>query len=322
MLEIWFLFFVFSKYFTRRKTYDLVIPVFPPSMFMLIVSLLKPNKSKIVGIVHDLQGVYSSYTGSCIRKWIYKGIAWVEKRAFKTCDHLVFLSETMRIVETNAYGLNSDKSSVQYPFVTIERYSNNGDLVEVMPDGESSIVYSGALGEKQAPDKLVESFLAMLEEKADLKAHVFSQGPIFNRLSEEYKHPRLCFHPLVDEGLLPELLLRSTVQVIPQESGTSDGSLPSKLPNLLAAGVKVLCITDPDSELGRILQQYSRGEVAISWEMGPLVQQALLLLEKEVKENTDEDAALMGKFTRKGLVAQIISSSQTSGIRRSKEPTA
>jgi len=306
ILEVWYLFFVFVHYLTRRKIYDIVIPVFPPSMFAIPMFLLKPKKSKMVGVVHDLQGVYSTYTGSQIRKWIYQGIAWVEKRAFHACDHIIFLSESMRTAASNAYALNKEKSSVHYPFVTIEQFTNTGELSEIISDGELAIVYSGALGEKQSPDKLINLYLALLEMKEDLKAHVFSQGPIFDRLKEEYNHPRLNFHPLVAEEMLPELLLRSTIQVIPQESGTSDGSLPSKLPNLLAAGVKVLCITDLGSEIASILARYSRGKVATSWDMEPLVDLVLSMLEDDLDRKSDGDVLLLKDFTRQGLVDKII----------------
>ncbi|MEO2048782.1 MAG: glycosyltransferase, partial [Pirellulales bacterium] len=305
ILELWYLQFVLFNYWSRRNIYNVVIPIFPPSMFMLAISLLKPKKAKVVGIVHDLQGVYSSYTGGYVRKWIYRCIALVEKRAFKACDHLIFLSEGMRKVASEAYALKRETSSVQYPFVTIEKFENNGDLADLIPDGEQAIVYSGALGEKQSPENLMKLFLFLLEAKAELKAHIFSQGPIYERLKETHRHPRLQFHSLVKEEMLPELLMRSTVQVIPQESGSSDGSLPSKLPNLLAAGTKILCITDPDSELAQIIGSYSQGGVATSWEMKPLVQIASDLLEKDGMEYRDGDHVHLKQFTRQGLVGKI-----------------
>ena len=46
----------------------------------------------------------------------------------------------------------------------------------------------------------------------------------------------------------------SSVQIIPQKENTSKGSLPSKLPNLLASGCKVLVITDPKSEIEELFK--------------------------------------------------------------------
>jgi colanic acid biosynthesis glycosyl transferase WcaI len=55
-------------------------------------------------------------------------------------------------------------------------------------------------------------------------------------------------------------------------AGTSEGSLPSKLPNLLAAGVPVFAICEPQSEIVRLLRQAgaSAGDHADSFDAAHL----------------------------------------------------
>ncbi len=66
----------------------------------------------------------------------------------------------------------------------------------------------------------------------------------------------VAFHPLVPEEALVELYARSSIQILPQAKNTSDGALPSKkLPNLIAAGVPVLVISDAGSEAATLLEQ-------------------------------------------------------------------
>ena len=73
------------------------------------------------------------------------------------------------------------------------------------------------------------------------------------------------FHDLVENDDHGELLVRSDVQFIPQASGTSKGSLPSKLPNILASGTKLLTITDKNSELEQILKHQEGCLISNSW---------------------------------------------------------
>lgn len=62
-------------------------------------------------------------------------------------------------------------------------------------------------------------------------------------------------HPLVAEQDLGEFYARSAVRIILQASGTGDGAIPSKLRNLLAAGVPVFLVSDEDSEAALLLDR-------------------------------------------------------------------
>lgn len=301
ILEIWFCFFVLTKLIFSKKKYTHIVPVFPPSLFMAFVPMLA-RKSRISGIVHDLQGVYASRNSSLVKKIIFGVIKFVEKKAFRSCDQLVFLSEDMKRVATKQYGLDPDKNSVSYPFITIDDFNDTGKLRSILPDNKLSLVYSGALGEKQAPKQLAEFMNSVAQANDSVNAYIFSQGPEFEALKGEFSN--INFHPLVDENDLPELLIRSTVQILPQAEGTSDGSLPSKLPNLLASGCRIFCITDPGSELVRILSSYSNATVEHKWEIEQLRENCLKLLKSEV--TSEEDNELLDKFRIQSLVDKIL----------------
>ncbi|MFT3857453.1 MAG: glycosyltransferase [Aquabacterium sp.] len=280
----------------------------PPSLFMLAVPSLTRRGVRIVGIVHDLQGVYAARKSGLASRLIEKAISFVERRAFDACDHLIFLSETMRDVTLRAYDIERSKTSVHYPFVTIpdvdvQRHASRLDMY--FDSGRKSLVYSGALGEKQAPDKLVSLFIRILDLHPDWEARIFSQGPVFERLKQEVRHERLRFYPLVDAELLPALLNRSDVQVVPQEAGTSDGSLPSKLPNIMAAGARVLCITDQGSELEKLVGSYSAGEVSTTWDMDACILAFRRVAVKD-RPSVAHVETLLRQFTLEGLIDRIV----------------
>jgi len=304
VLEIWYTFFVLKSLIFCKKKYDVVVPIFPPSVFALLFPLFKRKFTRIFGIVHDLQGVYAEKDAGFIKKIIFGLIGFVEKRAFNACDHVAYLSEGMRKTANGLYSIRPEKTSVFYPFVTINEFIDRANLSTLIKDGEKSLVYSGALGEKQNGHGLVELFEAVLAQDDSVVAHIFSMGPIYNLLKGKFESERLVFHDLVDEGDLPELLLRSMVQVVPQVEGSSDGSLPSKLPNLLASGTGVFCITDQGSELIDILEQYAHGETATSWDV---VTNSKTLVDM-LNRNTGKDVnrVLLSKFTKESLVAKVL----------------
>lgn len=301
ILEIWFCFFVVYKLVFLRKKYSNIISVFPPSLFMVFVPFFS-KKAKVSGIVHDLQGVYANRDQGLIKKIIFRLIKAVEKRAFSSCDHLIFLSEDMMRVASETYNLEPSNNCVNYPFVTVDVFTDKENLAHIIPKNTTSLVYSGALGEKQAPKQLACFMETVVQKNPSIKAYIFSQGPEFESLRLE--HPGINFHPLVDEEDLPELLIRSSVQIVPQAEGTSDGSLPSKLPNLLASGCKIFCITDPGSELVRILESYSNASVQHKWNVDILSDSCLDLIHNNVSKQSDAD--LLDKFRIQTLVDKIL----------------
>lgn len=302
-LEVWFFVFVVLRFLVNRKKYDILVPVFPPSLFMICLPLFKGKFSKVFGIVHDLQGVYASRHTGILSKILAKLITACEARAFKSCDHISYLSDSMMQIGNSSYGISRKRTSVHYPFITIEKFENLGALSEVIPDGEKSLVYSGALGEKQNPKELVELIKSVTELDNNVIAHVFSMGPIFDDLKEKYQSKKVKFHGLVEEEELPELLVRSTVQIIPQIEGSSSGSLPSKLPNLISSGVKLFCITDKGGDLDTILSGRENCIVVNSWNIDENAESLVKLLNSEHVDVAD--VSLQDKFKKETLVRNI-----------------
>lgn len=175
------------------------------------------------------------------------------------------------------YQLDFNRCRVCYPFVGIAEEAKGGvALASVLLANSFNVVYSGALGEKQNPDGIFAFMNEIADGQTNVMCHIFSSGPIFDRLRAENAKSLNCnvqFHDLVPTEQLFELYARSDVQIIPQVLNTSDGSLPSKLPNLLAAGVPVFVICEKGSELGDLVIQARAGVVANTWDKDELAGQ-------------------------------------------------
>jgi len=303
ILEVWYSFFVLSKV-NMIKKFDLIIPIFPPSLFFFFLTCF--SRIKKVGIVHDLQEIYSSNKTGIINCIIGFFIKTIESRAFKNCDNLIFLSEEMKENALKSYKLTHQNLQVQYPFINISLKSNTNDLCDILPDSKEHIVYSGALGEKQNPAQLYEFFNYASKKMTSTEFHFFSQGEAFNNLRILNKNANIKFHDLVPKENIEELYKRSTVQIIPQLPNTSKGSLPSKLPNLLISGCKILLICDKGSEIERLFIDNNFYKPISSWENSVMFESLRTLLKAKNNFTEDQINTINNLFSLDSLIKKIV----------------
>lgn len=304
LLEWKYASFVRKQLKKRNTSFDLVVPIFPPSLaFYRIQKHVKTLKK--VGIVHDLQEVYARQKTGLLHRVIAFFVHRVEKTCYTSCDTVVFLSREMKQAAAAMYGLSEAQMAVQYPFVNVQSTESKA-LADVLPETQRHVVYSGAMGEKQRPQKLCDFFLYCMDKIPNCVFHVFSQGPVFEQMKSAYQDKGILFHNLVSNDQVSELYKRSTVQIVPQAPGTSKGSLPSKLPNLLYTGCKTLVITDANSELSQLFAEHKLREIVTSWDFDPLYQTLETLIELELDASVQQQIATK-LFKIDALVEKIVS---------------
>jgi colanic acid biosynthesis glycosyl transferase WcaI len=299
-LELWFAWHSICKAWVLRKDVSLVIAVFPPSLFFVLVHLLLPRNVVRIGIVHDLQGLLGLSRPGLLTRLLYRLVHTVEKCAFSWCDKLILLSRSMARTAIQEFGLDSRKVAVCYPFVTLkDEVLGEPKLAHMFPEGFPHVVYSGALGKKQNSIGLLEFFRVAARERPDAQFHFVSDGPAFEelrRLHAARPVDRIHFHNLVAEADLQELYTRSTVQVIPLLDLGSNACLPSKLPNVLATGCAVLAICQKGSELDQLVTETGAGIAVRSWEPEALVDALRGVLRQADRQHRRERQALVGKL--------------------------
>ncbi len=306
ILEVWYAFFVIKNIKKFQNNIDLVIPVFPPSLAFYFASFFLKRDIKKTGIVHDLQLIYSYQKKGVINRVISFLIKSIEKSCFKKCNKLIFLSKEMQDFACDLYKIDKNKSQVQFPFTTIKDKALSNNLVNILPDNYNNIVYSGALGEKQNPKELYDVYDFISQNLPNSICYFFSQGPVFDELKKKNKNNKIQFHPLVSKSDIQELYARSSIQIVPQLPGTSKGSLPSKLPNILASRTKILVITDNNSELEQLFNDYNLQKLITTWDKKTIVFSIKELLEQKIDLNKQKDIALK-LFNINSLIAKIVS---------------
>jgi putative colanic acid biosynthesis glycosyltransferase WcaI len=280
-LEVWFAFFAARRVWRLRQQVDVAVSILPPSLFVLFLHWLLPKRVRRVAVIHDLQGLLAAQETGFLRRAIIRMIHAVESRVFRSQDLCIFFSSDMERIAQRSYGLDPAKTAVQYPSITlpaitlpasdaaISEAAGAHPLDALFPREKLHVVYSGALGYKQNSQQLVAFLQAAAERHPEVTFHVLSGGPFFDQLRAKYEQlpaPRVQFHPLVAERDLAALYARSAIQIIPQADGTESAALPSKLPNLLAAGVHLLAICGAGSEVERMIQMSGTGSIATHWD--------------------------------------------------------
>ena len=304
LLELSFTIFILRKSRSLFRDIDIITPVFPPSLAFYSLLFLIPSRVKKVGMIHDLQEIYSNNKKGFINKIVSFFIHKIEKRCLNSCDKLIFLSNEMKEEAIKLYHLNNELV-VQYPFYKLAENITN-DLDGIIDDNKVNIVYSGALGEKQNPQELYDFFNFASKKLVGVNFLFFSQGDIYERLKHKNKNPLIKFFNLVPKENLEELYCKSDIQIIPQLSNTSKGSLPSKLPNLLAFGCKVLVITDKNSEIDLLFKKYNLEKVVTTWDFDTILSGIKSLIEN--KSNTKKQIKVAKElFTIESMVNEVLS---------------
>lgn len=298
ILELTFLFFVIKEKMKNKQAFDNIIFISPPSLSIFILKAFKANINKVI-IVHDLQFIHIKTKSDKLSKVVF----FIEKKLMRFSNKLIFLSEEMKSFFDNSKQFANSSIHVQWPFVNIEKGKSQKPILKK----GINIVYSGALGAKQSPERLLSLFEYVSNQKKEWNFYFFSSGAHFEAIKKRNKNPKIHFLPLVDKEKVYQLYAESTVQIIPQTSGSSSGSLPSKLPNLIYSETKTLTITDSQSELEKIIQQYPNGISINSWE-NSIFAQALdkLVRMKGTNKSTEIEKMCKDYFSVDSLIAKII----------------
>ena len=302
VLELWFFFYTAIN-IRKLKSSDAIITILPPSCFMLATYLVS-SKSKIIGIIHDLQTIHLNTSGSKLKKFLLKLIKSVERVGFSKCDKLIYLSREMQSEASIEYNLDKANSEIVYPPLTIDDFNSNGSLDGFLDSKYINIVYSGALGEKQNPQGIYDIANELVSLNHNVRFLFFSRGPDYIKLKRLNSNEQIIFNDLVEPENLGELLLRSDIQIVPQASNTSKGSLPSKVPNILSSGSMIYAITDMNSELQELLSVQKGCVVSNTWDVKKNVDLLNSLINKlPLKYDRSKNLDLF----KKDFLAKIIS---------------
>lgn len=260
---------VFLFALRRVKGGDRVLVVTnPPSVPILLGLIAKWKRARPALLVHDVypevlaaSGILAP--GSLPYRLLMRLFSW----AYTQFDDIVVLGQDMSDVASTKLG-----AAVR----AIHVIPNWGDTDEIVPipknrnafrrdhwlDGKFVVQFSGNIGRTHDIELLLDA-ADLLLDVPDVVFLFVGYGGKSGLLADASKaaRPNVTFLPRQPREKLGEMLAASDVTIIPFVDGMLGLSVPSRMYNVLAAGVPIIAAADPRSELAQTVERLGAGWV-------------------------------------------------------------
>ncbi len=254
----------------RRKRYNIIFVPSPSFMSGFVGSFYKffNRKTKFVYHIQDLQVDAAEELGMIKNATLIKVLKKCEGFILKNASWVTTISTGMqkKIADKPVAIKNQclfpnwvDFSQIFPKEVDIEKLSGLG-----FPLDKKMVFYSGAVGEKQGLEMILEVALKAIKELPELIFVISGSGPYATTLQQKaaaQKLSNLHFINLQPLDIFNELLNHAYVHLVIQKGKASDLLLPSKLTNIMAVGGLCIVTALPDTTLFDIVATNNLGLV-------------------------------------------------------------
>ena len=272
-----------------QKKFDFIFAVAPSFQLGLLGVFYKNiRRSKLIYHIQDLQIEMAHELGMIKSTAVVHILLRIERFILKRCDYISTISEPMiqrvaKKVETEVILFpNWADNALFYPLDNKAALKSNfGYLAE-----QQVVLYSGAIGEKQGLEAILELAKHYKSNKSLMFA-ICGTGPYKNKLQQKTKEMELenvRFFQLQPKEHFNSFLNMADLHLIIQKTKASDLILPSKLTSILAVGGIALLTADEGSYLHALVTQHNLGVLVKSEDQEALNQGLSLALEDEKSE--------------------------------------
>jgi glycosyltransferase involved in cell wall biosynthesis len=198
--------------------------------------------------------------------------AWValNRRAFRDAAVVVTIGERMRRSILKQFGSDASRGQV----LVIPNFADTSAIrpfpkednpfaQKLKQVGKTTVMYSGNLGATHGT-AVIAGAAEVLRYDSRVSFVVAGEGLGRGELEREVARRGLRNVTVLGSqpwSLLPQSLSTADIALVSQARGSEDLSVPSKTYSCLAAGSAILALTDPMSDLGRLVQENEVGLV-------------------------------------------------------------
>ncbi len=232
---------------------DLVIVVSPPFVSGFLGVLYKKLRgAKLVAHVQDMQIEAARDLQMVKSQRMIRFLFAMESFILRRADHISSISNGM---------VRKVKDKTGKDILFFPNWSYTSKFYPLPPAGlklqfnlaetDKVILYSGAIGEKQGLDIILQ-VAQILEGYHDLKFIICGTGPYRANLEEmatDMNIKNILFMPLQPTEVLNQFLNMADIHLVIQKADASDLVMPSKLTNILAVGGLVIVTANPGNSL-------------------------------------------------------------------------
>jgi glycosyltransferase involved in cell wall biosynthesis len=263
-----FMFAVAGRLLADRGGYDgLVITTNPPFLGVLGWFLARLLKKPYMLIVYDVYPDIAIKLGILSpRSLLTRGWALATRLMLGGASVLVVIGRDMAEIVRKKVPRNFRGNLVLIPNWSDERHvrpvpsAQNPFREQHQLDHHFVVQYAGRLGRTHNVESLLDA--ARLLSNTNVVFQFIGDGWKKDRLeslASELGLDNVRFLPYQPMDCLPQMLSAADLAVVCLESAFSGLSVPSKAYGVMAAGTPILGLLDPDSEIGRVINETGCG---------------------------------------------------------------
>ncbi|HYM01651.1 MAG TPA: glycosyltransferase, partial [Stellaceae bacterium] len=302
----------------RIERHGLVYSLCPSILAVALGALARRPHGRHVVLVHDIQSGLARGLGMVRAGWFLRLIQACERRILSRADLIIVLTDEMKE--------HLRKIGVTARIEVVPIWADTDRIVSVAdtPGQSVRLVYSGSFGLKQKVDEILA--LAALLEKHAPEIHVLlrGSGAAFETLESRAaaEGPRnLRFADLCPPEELFSGMTNADIHLVVQDAAAAAYAVPSKIYNIMAAGLPCIALAERDSALGRLQQTCNGFLTSPPGDLAALLETTLQLardpalrteLGRNARRHVEAQCAKSAIFRRLGgMVARLHDPSET-----------
>lgn len=249
-----------------RKGDRILAATNPPPLPLVIGLAAKIRGCSSTLLVHDVYPEVLSAAGALRRgSWLYRILDFVFGRSYAMYDRFVVLGECMKRVVEAKLGKAARPISVipnwaDNDIIPIDRTTNNFCIEHGLTD-KFIVQFSGNVGRTHDIELLLDA-ASLLSNRTDIRFLLVGAWAKMDLVRGKHDVAgNVLFLPRQPRERLGEMLAASDATVISFLDGMLGLSVPSRMYNVMAAGVPIIASAHPESEMARELQEAGSGWV-------------------------------------------------------------
>ena len=239
----------------RVRRQRLVVTLCPSILAVLLGTMARRRTGRHIVVVHDIQSGLAQNLDIVSVSWLLHAMRWCERNILNQVDSVVVLTEEMK-AHLRLLGVTS----------TIEVLPIWADTERIRPvhdtqDQTARLIYSGSFGRKQNLAQILALAEDIRERSPQLEILLRGRGAEFDALRSRAVAQGLRniqFSDLVPARQLFGNVSGADIHLVVHNASAANFAVPSKIYNIMAAGLPCVAQASPESPLAR-LQQISNG---------------------------------------------------------------
>ncbi|BAS28085.1 hypothetical protein LIP_2244 [Limnochorda pilosa] len=239
--------------------YDVLFVVTNPPLMPMVLNLLGSARRPTVYLIHDLYPDVPVALGLWRRESRFtRTLRRLQARSLQRSERVVVLGDGMKDFLVQEYGVPSGKIAVIPNWTTM---GLGKPRTAPASDGEFVVLYSGNIGRFQDFHTLLEG-AERLRDHSTIRFEIAGDGARAIWLRNEARNrglSNMVFRPYLRDAEYTQTLRRASLGLITLEPGMEALGVPSKTYNLLAAGLPLIAVLGPESDVARIIATHGVG---------------------------------------------------------------